>query len=60
MSKLKEMRIKNKISVQTVAELLNVSTVSIYYYESNQRKISIYALKKLAKLYNCKIDDLID
>lgn len=60
MSKLKEMRIINEKSVKYIAELLNVSTVAIYYYETNRRSIPINSLKKLAKLYNCKIDDLID
>lgn len=60
MSKLKEMRLKNQKKVAEIAKYLNCTEMAIYNYENNNRNPSIIVLKNLAKLYNCKIDDLID
>lgn len=60
MTKLKELRLKNNLKVKEVACLLNCSVMAIYNYENSKRNLNSVLLKKFAKLYNCKIDDLID
>ncbi len=60
MIKLREMRLSKKMKVKDIAKLLQVSEVSIYYYENGKRKPDYLVLQKLAKIFECKVDDLID
>lgn len=60
MNKLKEMRLKNGLKVSDVAKKMGCSEMAIYNYENNKRGLKSFTLKKIAELYNCKIDDLID
>ena len=47
---LKNFRIKNKITGQTLAELLDCSHQFIYLLENNKKKISVEKLEKLKKI----------
>jgi len=60
MIKLREMRLSKNMKVKDIAKLLQVSEVSIYYYENGKRKPDYLTLQKLAKIFECKVDDLID
>lgn len=60
MTKIKEMRLKNNLKVKEVASFINCTEMAIYNYENSKRNLNSVLLKKFAKLYNCKIDDLID
>lgn len=60
MTKLREIRLKNNLKLREISEKTGILSSSLSMYETGARKIGIYQLKKLAELYNCKIDDLID
>lgn len=57
---IQEFRKKKALSVKKVALHLGVTTMCIYYYETGKRKPSIETLKKLAVLFDCTIDELIN
>lgn len=56
--KLKEIRKNNKLSQNTVAEFLNISTQNYCRYELGQVKISLEDTIKLADYYNVSLDYL--
>lgn len=60
MTKIKEYRLKNNLTLRDVSKNLGVSESAVSLLENKFRQPKIEYLKKLAKLYNCKIDDLID
>lgn len=60
MLRLKELREKFKYTQEYVAENLGVSRPTYTRYESEERKLSIESLKKLALLYKTTIDYLVD
>lgn len=55
--RLRELR--GSLRQQTVAEALDISRVSLSYYESGERKPDIEILAKLAKYYNVSCDYLL-
>lgn len=57
---LKEARRKSGLSQETVAEKLGVSRQTISKWETNETLPDIYQSKKLSKLYNLTLDELID
>lgn len=57
---LKEARKKSGLSQETVAEKLGVSRQTISKWETNETLPDIYQSKKLSKLYNLTLDELID
>lgn len=57
---LKEARKKSTLSQETVAEKLGVSRQTISKWETDDAIPDIYQSKKLAKLYNLSLDELID
>lgn len=59
-SNLKMARINANLTMKEVGEYLGVTIRTISNYESRARKVTVDTLKKLAKLYSCTIDDLID
>ena len=59
MNKLKEMRKKSGKRQIDVAKELGVSKCALWYYETEQRKLSLDMAKKIAKIYGCTIDDLV-
>lgn len=57
---LKEARKKSGLSQETVAEKLGVSRQTISKWKTNETLPDIYQSKKLSKLYNLSLDELID
>lgn len=53
-------RKKSGLSQETVAEKLGVSRQTISKWETNETLPDIYQSKKLSKLYNLSLDELID
>ena len=53
-------RKKSGLSQETVAEKLGVSRQTISKWETNETLPDIYQSKKLSKLYNLTLDELID
>ena len=58
--RLKEARIKAGLSVSDVAKSLSISDVAVYMWENGQTTPKVANLKKLANLYGCSVDELID
>ena len=56
---LKELRIKNKLTQQEVANLLKTNRVNYNRYELEKGEPDIKTLIKLADIYNVSIDELI-
>lgn len=59
MKKLKELRQKNGLSQQALADKFTLSQQSIYKYENGLAEPDIDTLKKLAGLFNVSIDYLV-
>lgn len=57
--KLKELRLKSKLSQKQVADRLNSSTSSISGYETGVKTPSAEQLLALSYLYNCSVDYLL-
>lgn len=60
MKKIKAIRLNNQLTMREVSKYLNVSESTVSLLENGHRQLTAKYLKKLAQLYNCKIDDLID
>ena len=58
--KIKQLREENNITQKQLAEYLNVTQALISQLESSERKFSLSIIMKLADLFVCDIDDLID
>lgn len=59
-SKLRQLRIKKKVSQREVAKAIYVSNSSISHYEKNRCKPSRDTIEALAKYYNVSIDYLLN
>lgn len=57
--RLREIRKKQGMTAQVLAEKLGVSQGAISHYETGRRKPSIDMVVKMAKVFNCSVDDLI-
>ena len=57
--KLKNLRLKRKVSQKELADCLNVSPSIISGYELGDRTPSAEKLLALAYFYNCSVDDLL-
>lgn len=57
-NRLKQLRQKSGIGVIEAAEQLNISRQHLYYLEQGKRKPSPILALKIAKLYNCTIDEI--
>lgn len=57
--KIKELRIKNCMTQDQLAERLNVSRQTVSKYELGINEPSIEVLKEMCVIFDCKIDDLI-
>ena len=53
-------RKKAGLSQETVAEKLGVSRQTISKWETDETLPDIYQSKKLSRLYNCSLDELIE
>lgn len=58
-ARLKELRKKNKLTIERLAEMVKVSTSFIGLIEKGESGISIENLYKLAQVFNCSLDYLI-
>ena len=56
---IREMRVRANKSVSEVQKALNVSDAAVYYWENGTTKPTVDNLMKLAKLYECSVDDLL-
>lgn len=51
--RLKEMRIKSKLTQKEVAEKMSLTRTAISNYENGIREVSIIILEKLSDIYKC-------
>ena len=58
--KLRNARVSAGLSVSDVMRELGVSDAAVYQWETGQTQPKVANLVKLAKLYGCSVDDLID
>lgn len=59
LSYIKQMREKNGLSMQYMAELLGFKSAPAYFhYEKGEREFRADMLPVLARAFNCKIEDL--
>lgn len=56
---LKELRRRNNLTQQDVADYLRMSRVGYAKYENNKAEPTVNGIIKLADLYNVSIDDLL-
>ena len=54
--KIRALRIKRKLSQETLAELCNLSSSYISYIETGKKRLSFATLEKLSKYLNFDID----
>ncbi|MCR4646250.1 MAG: helix-turn-helix transcriptional regulator [Oscillospiraceae bacterium] len=57
---LRALRYARGMTQRQVADAIGVSATSITQYESGDREPSIDKLKKLAALFDCTIDELVN
>ena len=60
LKRLKELRIKNSISISKLVDYLNISEKKYISYENGTYIPSIKELSMLAKLYNTSIDYILE
>ena len=60
MKRLRELRKKEKLTMQELAEKLNISQSTVSLYESGKRHPDSDTLKKIAKFFNVSIDYLLE
>lgn len=58
-NRIKELRHKNKVSQQELADLLGVTTRAWRFYESGDREPNITGLISLADYFNVSLDYLV-
>ena len=58
-SNLKCLREKKGFRARFVSDKLKISRITLWQWEKGKRTPSIENLKKLAKLYDCSVDDLV-
>ena len=56
---LYRIRTSKNITHEQLAEALGVSTRTIYFWENNQRQITLTGIIELTIYLNCEIDELI-
>ncbi|MBQ9834262.1 MAG: helix-turn-helix transcriptional regulator [Bacilli bacterium] len=58
MNKLKELRIKNKLTIEKMAKLVNISYTYYWQIENNKRNLYYSMAIKISKVFNLKPDDI--
>ena len=58
MEKLKKLRIENKISYQTMGDLLGISKTFYWQIENDKRRLSYERASEIAKIFNVTPDEL--
>lgn len=59
MNKIKYQRQRNGLSQGDLAKKINVSRSTVACWETNKAMPRIGTLKKISKVFKCKIDDLL-
>ncbi|EOU1922409.1 TPA: helix-turn-helix domain-containing protein [Clostridium perfringens] len=60
-NKLKEERLKKKVTLQQLENEINISATYLYRIENNMRNdISVRVLKKLSEFYKLDLNELIN
>ena len=60
MTALKRARKARGLTQVELAEYIGVTQGAVHQWESGKSKPTVENLMKMAKLFNCKVDDLID
>lgn len=60
MNALKRARKKHGFSQEEIAEAVGVTQSAVHQWEAGKSSPTIGNLRKIAKLFGCKVDDLID
>lgn len=58
-SNIKELREKQNMTQQEIADKLNVSRASVCHWETGERALYFYIAKDLCKVLNCSLEDLL-
>ena len=58
MNKLKELRIKNKLTIEKMAKLVGISYTYYWQIENNKRNLYYSMAIKISKVFNLKPDDI--
>jgi transcriptional regulator with XRE-family HTH domain len=59
-TEIRRLREERGISQQELAQALGVTQGAVSHWENGVRKPDIDDIVKIAQLFNCKVDDLID
>ena len=59
MTKIEKRRVKKGLSRQQFAEQVGVTYEAILHYEKEKREPKASILKKMAKVLDCRMEDLI-
>ena len=59
MEKIKEFRLKKKLSQEEVAKVLGISRPTYNAIESGRQKLDIEEAQKLARLFSIGVDELL-
>ena len=59
-NRLLELMADNAYNQQTLAEVANISQASISNYLNKKTLPDLYAVRQLARAFNCSIDELLD
>lgn len=60
MKKLTELRLANNMSQIELSKKVGVTDSAICQYESGKRMPNIKMLKKIATVFNCSVDELLE
>ena len=58
--KIKDLRIKNKITQKQMADFFNINFSTYSLKENGKRQFTVQELKALAGIFKVKMDDLIE
>lgn len=60
MSEIRKMRKKLNMRADELASAVGISVMSVYRYEQGCRKPDIEVAARMAKVFRCNIEDLLD
>lgn len=59
MSEIRKLRKERKMSVPDLASAVGISAVSVYRYEQGLRTMDVNTAAKIARVFKCSIEELI-
>ena len=59
MNRIRQLRIKNKMTQQEVGEVLGVGNTAVSMYENERRRLDDDLIRTLCKLFGCSADYLL-